>query len=626
MIKSIRAKIVITFTCLILLSLAGGFWSIYNFYTLGTSVAAILKENYQSVLAAESMMKTLDRLDKALLIASEGEEPVIGVTMKDSRDLFIYYNENRDLFFYWYNEAVRTVSTPEQLPLRDSIQTAYQRYTATADSMRARIEQGAFEESKQYYYEAVRPLSENLRGLCLRLFEINQRTMYEAMPRTHAIANQTVYGTMVASLITLALSAVAMLWLTRVLITPAEDLTERVKQIGAGKLDLKIDVRSDDEIGQLSREFNKMTERLKKFEQMNIEKILAEKRKSEAVVENISDGLIMTDASRRVLHANKVAIDLCCGEKKELIDRPIEEVIEDERIKKIVTAYCSEGEEGTLPQYLEFSRPEGSVFYRPRVTRISDSEGNLFGVMVVLQDISQFKELDRAKSDFIATLSHEFRTPLTSVNMSVDILSQGLLGPLNDQQKELVNSAKEDCLRLTKLARELLQLSKLESGKVDLKKEIVDMRSVVEFALRPLQIQLMEKGLELAVNAEDNLALVSADEQQLSWVVGNLVSNALKHTDSGGTITVWLKNGAGTVLVEVEDTGHGIAAEHLASIFDKFVQVKGSAQTPGSVGLGLAIAKEIVELHGGRIWVKSEVGKGSTFSFSIPVPAGGGQA
>jgi signal transduction histidine kinase len=634
MIKTIRSKIVWTFTCLVLLNLASGFWSIYNFYALGTTVSAILNENYQSVLAAENMVKWLVRADKALLDASEYEAASETAALNDIKELFVPFTENRDLFFYWYDHAVRSVSVPSQETLLDSIQTAYRQYTVLADSMTARIGQGAFREAKQYYYENVRPHSDSIQVLCLRLFEINQAAMDNVVPRTHAISNQVAYGAMMTSIITVALSIIAMLWITRVFVTPAEELTERVKQIGAGKLDLKIDVLSDDEVGQLSREFNKMTERLKRFEQMNIDKIISEKRKSEAIVESIADGLIVTDASMNILHMNRVIAELCEVRQGPVIGAPLGSVIRDERIISLIrTCSAMDGEPADQKvSYLEFERGDRRWFFRPKMTRIFDNEGALYGVLTLLQDVTQFKELDRMKSDFIATLSHEFRTPLTSMNMSVDILSQGILGPLNEKQKELIDSAKEDCFRLTKLARELLQLSKLESGKVQLKNEELNLRSVIEASTRPLLLQFSGKNIQLLNEVDPGLPRLVADEQQISWLITNLVTNALKFTDSGGTITLRARvqpptgvnreNGE-TVLVEVEDTGQGIARENLAIIFDKFVQVRGiTASTPGSVGLGLAIAKEIVEIYGGKIWAESELGKGSKFSFVLPLRSG----
>ncbi len=540
MIKTIRSKIVWTFTCLVLLNLASGFWSIYNFYYLGTTVTSSLHDNYRSVLAAENMVKSLVRADKALLDASEYEPSTGSGQLNTNKDLFVGFTDNRDLFYYWFDQAVRSVSLPSQEPLGDSIRTAYRQYAVLADSMTARIFQGAGREAKQYYYENVRPCSDKIQALCLRLFEINQAAMDNTVPRTHAIANQIAYGTMMTSIITLALSVIAMIWITRVVVTPAEELTDRVKQIGAGKLDLKIDVLSDDEIGQLSREFNKMTERLKRFEQMNIDKIISEKRKSEAIGESISDGLIVTDASMNILHMNRVIAELCDVRPGPIVGEALGSVIRDERIIALIRS-CSFASGEPAEQkvsYLEFERGDRRLFFRPKMARIFDNEGELYGVLTLLQDVTQFKELDRMKSDFIATLSHEFRTPLTSINMSVDILSQGILGPLNEKQKELISSTKEDCFRLTKLARELLQLSKLESGKIQLKNEELDIRSVIDLSVRPLLLQFNEKNIRLVTDIDSGLPRLVADEQQISWVITNLVTNALKYTGPGGMVTI----------------------------------------------------------------------------------------
>jgi len=612
MLKTIRSKVVWTFAGLVLINLGAGFWSIFNFYSLGSTVATILRENYQNVLAAENMVKALERQDNALMGRSEGEVLMSGGA----------FSENQQVFYSWYREAVRSIALPSQEPLRDSIQAAYLRYSLVADSMISRIEQGAFGESKQYYYDAVRPQSDRLRELCFRLFEINQTAMYNAEARTHSIANQTAFGTMMTSVITLILSIIATAWLIRGIITPAEELTETVKQIGAGKLDLKIDVLSDDEIGQLSREFNKMTERLQRYGQMNIDQILSEKLKSETIVRSIADGLIVTDAAMNVLHLNHVVAELCGVTEHDAVGSPIASVIRDVRVISLISGAiaASAPEPEPKPTTLQFNRGGKTLYFRPKLTRILDSEGAPYGVLMLLQDVTQFKELDRMKSDFIATLSHEFRTPVTSINMSVDILNQGILGPLNEKQKELISSAKEDCHRLTKLARELLQLSKLESGRLQVMNEELDVHRFIDATLRPLQMQFKEKNVNLRTEMAPVLPHLVADEQQISWIVTNLVTNSLKYTENGGSVTVRVRTDDGALLIEVEDTGAGIAKEHLESIFDKFVQVKrASDSTPGSVGLGLAIAKEIVEMYGGRIWAVSEPGKGSTFSVVLPL-------
>jgi PAS domain S-box-containing protein len=606
MIGTIRAKIIWTFSILVVLNLAAGFWAISNFYAMGRTVATILRENYNSVRAAENMVTALERQDNALLFLSEGEDEPIGGD----------FDANKESFFYWYDQVVRTQPPVRELPLLDSIQAAYRLYATVADSMRARVAQGAFLDAKDYHRDAVRPVSNRLREMCFALFGLNQDAMFNAEARTHSIAGVTAYGTMMASLVSLLLSVVAAGWLLRSVIHPAEKLTDRVRQIGKGRLDLKTDVVSNDEIGEMSREFNKMTERLRRFEQLNIEQILAEKRKSEGIVGSIPDVLVVTDAAMRIVHVNAAAAALFSLDERTAVGSPVSAAIPDERILALLRG---QGAQAQAPRDLQFERGGSVVHYRPRVSPISDAGGARAGEVLLLQDVTQFKELDRMKSEFIATLSHEFKTPLTSINMSIDILNQSILGPLNDRQRTLVGAAREDCQRLTRLSRELLQLSKLEAGRMQFRDEELTVRAVMEFSLQPLQLQFREKGVALDSHVEEGLPVLFADQQQLSWVIANLVANALKYTDAGGSVDVRARASGGDVLFEVADTGRGIAPEHLDRIFDKFVQIRDTGGTAaGSVGLGLAIAKEIVGNYGGRIWAESVPGRGSTFRFTIP--------
>ena len=205
--------------------------------------------------------------------------------------------------------------------------------------------------------------------------------------------------------------------------------------------------------------------------------------------------------------------------------------------------------------------------------------------------------------------------------MAVDILSQEVLGGVNEPQKDMLATAKDDCERLTKLVKELLDMSRLESGRYELKRESINFRSVVEESLKPLRLQFREKGIRLEADIPLDTPEVPGDHQQLSWVLTNLVSNALRYTPADGTVTIHAATAGDCVQVSVSDSGRGIPADAIEVIFDKFVQVKQSTDaTPGSVGLGLAIAKEVVEAHGGKIWVESSMGQGSTFFFTVPRP------
>ncbi|MEK6566210.1 MAG: ATP-binding protein, partial [Bacteroidota bacterium] len=397
-------------------------------------------------------------------------------------------------------------------------------------------------------------------------------------------------------------------------------LTESVRKIGQGHLNQKIDVTTDDEIGVLSTEFNKMTERLRAYEQMNIHQIIAEKKKSETIVESIADPIIVTDEHHDVLLMNEAAARVLDVQQKYWIGKSLETVVRDERWVKELTSQPDEPQGSRKDALLSFKK-NGEIFYfRPRQTRIFNEQGQVQGIITLLQDVTRFKNLDQMKSAFIATVSHEFRTPLTSISMGLDILSQGMSGGINDRQRELLAAAKDDCERLRKLVKGLLDLSKLESGKLEMKKEVLHIDQLIDDALKPLRLPFQEQNIKLQVNIPSGLPSVAGDGQQLSWVIANLVNNAMRFTPSGGRVNVSATEEKRHVKVSVVDTGKGIPADAQDTIFEKFIQIKPPTETtPGSVGLGLAIAREVVEAHGGRIWVESEVGKGSAFSFTIPM-------
>lgn len=610
MFSSLRVKIAFGYIVLMVINVAVSIWAIIAFSQLGVSVGTILRENYQSVLAAEHMVRAIENQDKA-------QRAMIQGNLAAAREEF---RRNRDIFYFWYQRALERALIPSEPSILDSIWKGYQRYISLSDSLEDVLRTQGHAAAQRFHAANIRTLSDGLKNDCFSLLELNQNVMYTAYESTQQTATDATYAIVVAVFLAIILSIFFSVQFSRFIIEPAEQLTNTVKQIAQGKYDLMIPVQTKDEIGELTREFNKMTARLRKYEQLNIEKILSEKRKSEAIVESISDPIIVSDQENRMILINEAACALFGVTEEEALGKRVTDVIFDRRIVELIeAARASDGRssEERYP-YLMLQANERTLYFRPHLTKIQTQGGAPFGVVTILQDVTQFKELDKMKSDFMATVSHEFRTPLTSVNMSIDILSQELLGPLNERQRDLLESAKDDCRRLTKLVKELLELSRLESKKIIMEEEPLQIGNLIEFSIKPLLLQFQEKGVHLVLDIEPNIPDFIGDQQQISWVITNIVNNALRYTDSGGTVTISASTNQREILISIADTGRGIPKEYLDTIFDKFTQVKNVFDsTPGSVGLGLSIAKEIVELYGGKIWVESEVGKGSTFSFTL---------
>jgi PAS domain S-box-containing protein len=607
--RSLGYKIGGGYAVLMFIGLVTSTFAIFNFAELGSSVEPILNETYLSTIIAENLVKTLEEQDNAQLLA-----------LLDDPDTYrVYYNESRNRFISTLEIAKATQLPPQQNAILDKIIQGYSSYNHASDSLFLLLkDKRRLETAKKYQKFVIRPLADKLRDRSFQLLSANQQTMSQAQARIRSRAEGITVTFIVAAILSVALSILASIRFTKTILGPARKLTESVRNVSQGHLYQKIDVTTDDEIGELSREFNKMTERLRAFEEMNIHQIISEKKKSETIVESIADPIIVTDDKNNVLLMNQAAAAVLDVREEHWMGKPLESVVRDERWVRELTSNINDRVATQRKELLlSFKKNGETLYFRPRQTHIIDEGGTIQGVITLLQDVTRFKNLDRMKSEFIATVSHEFRTPLTSIAMSLDILSQGVAGQVSDRQKELLAAAKDDCERLRKLVKELLDLSKLESGKYETKKEPLRLQSIVENSLKPLRLMLQETNIELEQNVPNSV--VYGDEQQLSWVLTNLVSNAVRYTPPGGKVKLEASERENEILISVTDRGKGIPHEAREAIFEKFVQIKQPSETtPGSVGLGLAIAREVVEAHGGRIWVESEVGKGSTFSFTLP--------
>ena len=259
------------------------------------------------------------------------------------------------------------------------------------------------------------------------------------------------------------------------------------------------------------------------------------------------------------------------------------------------------------------------------VTAIKNTEQKNAGLIVALHDVTEFKELEKVKTDFVATISHEFKTPLTSIMMAASMLLENGMGELNGEQREALEALEEDGERLSSLVGELLELSRIESGSAVYDRKPCRIKDIVEAVVQGFAEYAGKLGVGIAHTVGDELPLVMADPGKIQWVFNNLISNALKYTGPGDTISIDARAGDDQVVVSVKDTGAGIPADYLEKIFDKFVQVRDGEIDVRGTGLGLSVSREIIRAHNGTIYAQSELNKGSTFTFDLPVAGEAGR-
>lgn len=365
-----------------------------------------------------------------------------------------------------------------------------------------------------------------------------------------------------------------------------------------------------------------MAEQLSEYESTNLAQILYEKKRTETVIRNMREAIVGLDADKKILFANPAAQRLLGLDESELVNQYAPDLasVNDlmrHLIQELMTTSASPAtEKASAPiKIVEDSKEQ---YYTKEVSEVVINEGqqSRIGHVIILKNITSFKELDLAKTNFIATISHELKTPISSIKMSIKLLGDERVGPVTPAQRELVQSIDEDSDRLLKITKELLDLSQVESGNIHLTTSPVAAREIVDYALKSVRNPAQQKNVTLSVNVPDTLPLVRADLEKSAWVLVNLLSNAVRYSPTDRTVTINVRDDAAVVAFSVRDGGKGISPEFQTRIFDKYFQTPNSEKT-GS-GLGLAISKEFITEQGGAIWVDSTLGEGSTFTFTLP--------
>ncbi|MBM7623382.1 ATP-binding protein [Sporohalobacter salinus] len=608
---NLKTKILLGYMITIMIIIGVTSWAIYNFISLNESINDIMVENYRSVIAAEGMMEALERQDSAELIFVFGQR-------KKALDIF---QQNQMQFMKHLSRAEDNITISKEKEILSNLNQQYQNYLEMFLTLRKKSDQAKFKEIQNFYLKKIMPQFEKIKTETRDLLLVNQNHMKTAQERANDNAIKAVYSTVIFSLIAIVLAIAFGIYIANLIIKPIKGLTATVKEIAAGNLDHEIKVDTKDEIGQLAHEFNSMTKRLKEFEEMNVGKVIEEKNKSEAIVKSISNPLLVTDEENKVQLINPKAEKLFDLNEDNVMDTHFLESIEEDKIFDLITETLDSGEEqiGKNNEVIKFNLDSNERYFRINTTPVNDRAGNINLIVTLLEDITHLKEVDQMKSEFVSMVSHEFRTPLTSMNMGINMLLEENIGEVNEEQKELLEVAREDCEHLNNLVDDLLDLSKIESGEIDLEFNVVEVKRIFEASSQPFITQAEEQGVDL-ITADTNNLKVYADFNKITWVITNLIGNALRYTEKGDRIKLSADKKGHKVHISVSDTGAGIPKEYRHKIFDKFVRVGDDRDEETGTGLGLAISKEIIEAHGGRIWVESEVGKGSTFTFTLKLP------
>lgn len=608
---SLRRKILLGFFAVLALLVVVWAWAIFALWQLGNASDQILQENFRSILAAENMIDVLERQNSTAFVALLSEH-------ESESDHFL---QSEVEFLLWLGRAKDNITVEGEADALAALEQEYAAFLQAAADLRAAKAVGDAEAAGVIYEQRVLPSYEQVRSHAIHLRELNRTAMLSASANARRIAERaiavTLLGGAVIALVGLGLS----LWLSSVLVRPLQDMTAVTGRIAQGDYDVALTVKSRDELGRLADEIMTLSRKLKEFHQLNVTELMTERRRSEAVIRSIADGLLVVDQECMVVALNPAASEIFGVDPDVVRGKHLFDVLDNTTLYERVRASAESGLTSSLDDeqaILPVRHNNHTAYYRYAIAPVKTNGGSVLGVVLLLQDVTKLKEIDQLKSDFVMTASHELRTPLTSMSMSLDLLLESAAIKLTEDERHLVQTAEEDVARLRALVNDLLDLSKIESGHMPMEFDRVVVDRLIAHVIGLLADQAHERQVELVTCLDEPVADIWADANKIAWVLTNLIGNALRYSPAGGRVEVSGREIGRFVHFSVTDQGPGVPLEYQTRIFDKFVQVRDD-QSAGGTGLGLAICREIVKAHGGTIWVDSVEGEGSCFTFTAPL-------
>ncbi|MBP6825703.1 MAG: HAMP domain-containing protein [Saprospiraceae bacterium] len=551
------------FAALLLLAFFGG----SGIFRLNDATQVILKDNYESLEYAQEMLRALD---------------------------------SRDQMLFAQNLAKQKANITEigEQEATDAVAAGYDSLRTTAPGS-----------------ERARRFDTIVRDNLNRIWDVNQSAILRKSDEARRTGENAFQIIAILSTLVLLLAFTFLLNLPSYISHPIAGLRDGIRQIVQRNYTARVEVRGNDELGELASAFNDMAQKLDFWEHSNWAQVLFEKRRIETIIEQMQDAIIGLDERQHVLFVNPVMERLLGIPVKEMIGKnALELALRNDLLRHLLHP----GEGGMRGDLKIFFEGKENFFNEEKHEVRNDNE--VIGQVILLKNVTAYRELDLAKTNFIATISHELKTPVSAIKMSLKLLGDKRIGTLNEEQEKLTAQIRDDSDRLLKITGELLDLAQVETGNIRLSVAPARVDYLVGYAAKAVESALKEKDLHLDVQLAPDLPTLQLDAEKTAWVLVNLLTNAARHSPESERIEVRARREKDSVVVSVRDFGKGVEEKYRKRLFEKFFQAPSDGgKAGGGTGLGLAISKEFIEAQGGHIWVESKAGEGAEFAFSLPL-------
>jgi two-component system, NtrC family, sensor histidine kinase KinB len=601
----IREKLLLGLSGMLVIVTVISLMTIRQIDELGESLAIVLKQNYLSVVACQDMKDALERIDSGVLNTFIGN--------RENGERMV--NEHKARFSDALNRELHNITIPGEKEKAERVRSLSAEYFGILSMIMDSSKPEPIRRS--LYYEKLVPMFNELKAVSHEIFELNESNMISEKNAARNLSISARWRVLSISFASVLLAILLGYQIHRWVLNPLRNLIESTEEIRRGNLEVVLQTAAHDEVGQLSRSFNAMLIALRQNRNSDTANLLRSRKLTEDVFRALPMPVAVLDPQGEVRISTETAgrfFGLKPGVSvRDLPFSWMSGLFDKSAMTQRAASLESKG-------YVQQFVGNREYFFRPEAVPIlTEPESNdIGGSILIMTDVTQLHDQQEMKQGLVSTVSHQLKTPLTSLRMSIHLLLDDGVGALNVQQTELMVGAREDCERIVEMIDDLLDLSRIESGKAYLEPRPVQPSILVREGMEPFLNEAKDRNIVLTKAIADDLPDVFADPGGVGHVLANLLSNALRFTMPGGTVKVGAGKAGGFVRFFVEDTGSGIASEHMVHLFEQFFRVPGQDERSG-VGLGLSIVKELVEAQGGTVSSKSRLGKGSCFSFTLPV-------
>jgi signal transduction histidine kinase/HAMP domain-containing protein len=565
---------------------------------------SLLRNDFESAVACQNMKEAIEDIDLQV------QKRVWGDVSADVNSI----RPMEDDFEKQLEIQSGKADLPGEQEATDELRALWQKYKANLPYVFA-VEH-TDRERRDSYLVSLLPMSRDVRDSAQKLLDMNMSEVASGHGRARQMSAASKYAMHSLLVAGICVSMVIVALSGTLVLRPLRQLTDSAREIAGGNLELSVPVRSSDEVGRLAMAFNDMAAQLRVFKKNDHEKLVRIQRTTQLAIDSLPDAVVVIDPKGRIELTNETAKRLfSLNRELNVTELPTSWLADlHHRALTDLTPRHLAGYDGAIKV-----KDEGQeIFFLPKTYPILDEDKNLIGGLVVLADVTDLRQIDEMKNKLLAMVSHELKTPLTSMRMIMHLLAEQKIGQLNEKQRDLLSAAKDDSDRLHKIVENLIDMGRIESGKALMEIRPVDSGDIAATAVDANQAAFAAKQIDLVLETPDRAPAVMADPTRIGHVLQNLLSNALKYTAENGRVELSVEEASnGWVQFAVSDDGRGIPRQYVSRVFEKFFRVPGQTGDSGT-GLGLAIVKDIVEAHGGRIWVESREGRGTTFRFVLP--------